>query len=159
MRKNYVCTKCGSADILVPKWVNPNNNNIDSWVGDGMDFECFCRKCAQISTWEETTPHRFLKIGQKVFCADECYDFYYVINIGGEKEDRYIDDDTIVYLRNDSGSENECFGDNIYIIDEKMSEKIGEIVCYEHKVRDYDYFMPSSDENYYAGELTKFSRD
>jgi hypothetical protein len=94
-----------------------------------------------------------LNIGQRVFCADECFDFGVVELINGKKISSTIHEDSIVYLKMDSGSENECFGDMIYPIAEEESKKLGIDVCYEHSIGDYEYFLPSGDENYYAAEF------
>lgn len=104
---------------------------------------------------------RFLKIGQRVFNCDyadvDMMDFGTVLKIGGVEADGEIYDDSIVLLKMDNGvSENEVFGSQVYIIDELPSASIGEVVCYEHANMGYDYYMPSSDENYMRGELCEW---
>lgn len=101
---------------------------------------------------------RFLKIGQRVFNCDyadtDMMGYGTVMFIAGREEDSSIYDDTIIILKMENGvSENEVFGSQVYIIDEVLSDLIGETVCYEHSVVGYAYYMPSSDENYTMGEL------
>lgn len=40
----YVCKKCGSVDITIRKWVNPNTNYISTVKCDDSD-ECWCDDC------------------------------------------------------------------------------------------------------------------
>lgn len=108
--------------------------------------------------------NRYLEIGQRVFCCDyadkDMMGYGTVMLIGGKEEHSIIYDDTIVLLRMENGiTENEVYGSQVYIIDQLLSDKIGETVCYEHAIVDYDYYMPSNDENYMLGELYDYSKD
>lgn len=102
--------------------------------------------------------NRTLKIGQRVYNCDpnnfDLCDYGIVLLINGKDVDSKIDKDSVVLLKmEESGSENETYGENIYIIDEKKSAEIGETVCFEHLNNGYDYYMPSNDCNYMNGEL------
>lgn len=44
----YICKKCGSTDITIRKWVNPNTNYISS---DNIDNECWCDDCEEITEY------------------------------------------------------------------------------------------------------------
>lgn len=44
----YICKKCGSTDITIRKWVNPNTNYISS---DDIDNECWCDDCEEITEY------------------------------------------------------------------------------------------------------------
>ena len=50
MGSKYVCKTCGSSDILVQMWVDPNTLEIDSWVADG-DEQCYCYNCEATRDW------------------------------------------------------------------------------------------------------------
>lgn len=107
---------------------------------------------------------RYLEIGQRVFCCDyadtDMMGYGIVIEIGGETKDSEIYDDTAILLKMGNGiTENEVYGSQVYIIDQILSDKIGEIVCYEHANLGYDYYMTSNDENYMLGELYDYSKD
>lgn len=102
--------------------------------------------------------NRTLKIGQRVYNCDpnnfDLCDYGIVLLINGKDVDSKIDEDSVVLLKmEESGSENETWGDCVYVIDETISRMIGEVVCYEHLDNGYDYYMPSDDCNYMLGEL------
>lgn len=101
---------------------------------------------------------RYLKIGQRVFNCDpnngDLFGYGIVQLIHSQDHDAEFFSDSVILLKmEESGSENETYGENIYIIDEKKSTEIGETVCFEHLNNGYDYYMPSADENYMDGEL------
>lgn len=104
---------------------------------------------------------RYLEIGQRVFNCDytdtDMMGYGIVMEIDGENKDSEIYDDTVILLEMENGvTENEAYGAQVYIIDQLLSDKIGETVCYEHAIVDYDYYMPSNDENYMLGELINY---
>ena len=39
----YVCSKCGSANIQIQMWVNPNTQEVMNDVND--ESECWCEDC------------------------------------------------------------------------------------------------------------------
>ena len=119
-------------------------NNGTTWGIDGKD--------------EELEESRFLRIGQRVYYYDPFYSDgsgYGVVQlIHFQANDNEFFSDTIVTLKmENSGIEIEVNGEYIYIIDEKKSAEMGEIVCFEHLDNDYDYYMPSNDCHYMNGEL------
>ena len=44
----YVCEKCGSENIQVPMWVNPNTEETDGFY---KLRECYCDKCGKYGKW------------------------------------------------------------------------------------------------------------
>lgn len=48
----YVCEKCGSDDIQIRQWVNPNNDQLHEWCEGESYRECFCENCKDLSTWK-----------------------------------------------------------------------------------------------------------
>ena len=107
---------------------------------------------------EELLEPRYLKIGQRVFNCDpnngDLCGYGIVQLIHSQDHDAEIFSDSVILLKmEESGSENETYGENIYIIDEEKSAEIGETVCFEHLDNGYDYYMPSADENYMEDEL------
>ena len=54
--KKYIfrCKKCGSTNIQILAWVNPNTNEV---VADNEEKECWCEDCEEHSEYEciETT--------------------------------------------------------------------------------------------------------
>ena len=52
----YVCSECGSENIQVKMWVNPNadplfNDEPQEWVDDD-DCECWCQDCQEITKYK-----------------------------------------------------------------------------------------------------------
>lgn len=41
----YVCSNCGSEDIRLKAWVDPNNDN--KYIDDADDGECWCDNCEE----------------------------------------------------------------------------------------------------------------
>lgn len=106
---------------------------------------------------------RYLEIGQRVFNCDyadtDMMGYGIVMEIGGETKGAEIYDDTVILLKMENGiTENEVYGSQVYIIDQLLSDKIGETVCYEHANLGYDYYMPSNDGNYMLGELYDYGK-
>ncbi len=50
----YVCKECGSNDIEIPMWVNPNTNIPNGDYGSDGDEECWCNYCEDHTEYEET---------------------------------------------------------------------------------------------------------
>lgn len=48
----YVCKHCGSDDIQVRQWVNPNTLKPFEWCEDANYKECWCENCKNISEWK-----------------------------------------------------------------------------------------------------------
>lgn len=48
----YVCRECGSEDIQVKMWANPNTNEIDELCDDEFP-ECWCNQCQEITGWRK----------------------------------------------------------------------------------------------------------
>ena len=116
MKTKYVCGVCGSDNISVQAWVDPNTKAIDDFVGGGLDRECFCNNCDTTTHWEL---ERFMKIGQKVFCDDSTQDYGVITLINGEAEDAWVCDDDIVLVDMINGvSENEIFAGHVEIVNE-----------------------------------------
>ena len=102
---------------------------------------------------------RFFKIGDIVFYDElsindgDLRGIATIELIDGQEQDGELTEDSIVTLRKDDNSVFEGYGDRVYKIAEDISEKIGELVCWEHEVEEYEFFLPDNDENYYACEL------
>lgn len=44
----YVCSECGSADITIKMFVNPNNTTVQTeYLIDCGDDECWCDNCEE----------------------------------------------------------------------------------------------------------------
>lgn len=54
--EKYVCKVCGSENIQIRQWVNPNSNEMFEWVDDENYRECWCEDCNDISEWEMKEP-------------------------------------------------------------------------------------------------------
>lgn len=52
----YVCKECGSENIQVRLWFNPNTNEAVDWVDDDGSHYCYCEDCNDISEWEMKEP-------------------------------------------------------------------------------------------------------
>lgn len=105
---------------------------------------------------------RFFKIGERVFnyAANEPdnYDYGKILLINGKNEDGIIDDETIVTLameHNDYTGENEVYGDCVYKICKAWSDKFKETICYNHKKKGFNYFVPAVDYEYTRKELVE----
>lgn len=48
----YICKECGSDNIHVKMWVNPNTNEIGEWCKDDFGYPCWCEKCQDITEYE-----------------------------------------------------------------------------------------------------------
>lgn len=107
--------------------------------------------------------HRHFKIGERVFVCNynepDLMGYGRIALINGEDEDGIIDEDTIVTLdmsENGNGETEEC-GNRIYKIAPRLSKKCGVTICYEHNIfkrgRNYPFYAPDSDENYFRFEL------
>lgn len=102
---------------------------------------------------------RFFKIGDIVFYDElsindgDLRGIATIELIDGQEQDGELTEDSIVTLRKDDNSVFEGYGDRVYKIADDISEKIGELVCWEHEVEEYEFFLPNNDENYYAFEL------
>tara|TARA_R110002110_G_scaffold152784_1_gene345726 strand:- start:119 stop:331 length:213 start_codon:yes stop_codon:yes gene_type:complete len=47
-REVYMCVECGSEDIQVAMWVNPNTGESDDWYGSGSSAETqWCHNCEE----------------------------------------------------------------------------------------------------------------
>lgn len=105
--------------------------------------------------------HRFFRIGERIFNCDynspDLMGFGRIALINGKAEDGFIGYDDIVTLdmSENGNGETESEGSIIYKIAPRISKKIGEVVCYEHRtiIGNYPFYMPNSDENYYRFEL------
>ena len=53
MDYKYVCDACGSDNIQIRTWVNPNDNEVEEFVDDADYYMCFCKNCADLSYWKE----------------------------------------------------------------------------------------------------------
>lgn len=155
MDKQYVCKQCGSTDIEVQAWVNPNKHTIGDYLGGGLDCSCWCNECHETTTYKEADRSRFMRIGQRVFCADATYSFGRIVSIANKTEDGWVDDETVLYVAlEDSGSEDEIFGTYVYVIDEAWTTRLHREVCYEHIDGDYTHFIPSIDECFVESDLS-----
>lgn len=133
-------------------YVGGMTNSGASWGIDGREAQ------ADDEDEDRLFQPRHLKIGQRVYNCDpnnpDLCDYGIVKLIHSqERDDEFFWDSVILLKMEESGSENETYGENIYIIDEKKSAEIGETVCFEHLNNGYDYYMPSNDCNYMLGEL------
>ena len=45
-----ICSECGSANIWLKMWFNPNTGESFGW--DESD-ECYCNNCKKLTTWKE----------------------------------------------------------------------------------------------------------
>lgn len=52
METKFVCSRCGSMDIQIRQWVNPNTDEHHDWCDDDKNEECWCEDCQEITTWE-----------------------------------------------------------------------------------------------------------
>lgn len=42
----YYCTQCGSSNVEVQAWINPNTNEVFGWIGDFCgNIEHYCCDC------------------------------------------------------------------------------------------------------------------
>lgn len=48
--KKYVCKCCGSENIQIRQWINPNTNKQYEWCDEARP-ECWCEECQDITTW------------------------------------------------------------------------------------------------------------
>lgn len=49
----YVCKCCGSDDIQIRQWVNPNTLEPFEWCDDENYRDCWCEDCQQITQWKQ----------------------------------------------------------------------------------------------------------
>ena len=49
----YVCKCCGSENIQIRQWTNPNTNEQFEWCEDENYRECWCEVCQDITEWEQ----------------------------------------------------------------------------------------------------------
>ena len=47
METKYVCRKCGSENIELQAWYNPNTNHVSDWI----DHDCWCHDCEDETRW------------------------------------------------------------------------------------------------------------
>ena len=58
--EEYVCQECGSADVEVAMWVNPNTSQTNDWYGSGSSTETqWCHSCeehcfVELKTYKQT---------------------------------------------------------------------------------------------------------
>lgn len=52
MEEKYVCAECGSDDIQIRQWVNPNTLEMYEWCDDENYQDCWCEHCQKITKWK-----------------------------------------------------------------------------------------------------------
>lgn len=45
--EKYVCSKCGSDNILVKAWIDPKTGIIEDWHD-----ECYCHHCEEVTIYK-----------------------------------------------------------------------------------------------------------
>ena len=102
--------------------------------------------------------NRFFRIGERVFNCDynnsKNHGFGVIVQINGKsKNGNILFGDDVSLMIGDRVIITS--GENVYKIAPRISKKVGEIVCYEHRTTmgNYPFYMPSNDENYYRIEL------
>ena len=106
--------------------------------------------------------HRKFHNGERVFVCD--YDNSKNFGFGKLEEVNYTPKKNVIYgesvatvVLEETGERVHILGYKIYKIAPRISKKIGEIVCHEHTIfergHNYQFYMPSSDENYLRFEL------
>lgn len=114
---------------------------------------------------EEKKMKRTLHIGERIWCDEPNEDEADLCGLGtitlinGKAEDYTIEDesgewDTIVTVELD-GHCGECEEEaiHIYQIDNEQSARVGGVVCLEHWVEDYPYYVPELGENFFEFEM------
>lgn len=59
MITRFYCKECGSYDIQVRAWYDPNTDKVGEFCEDTDYDECWCENCMEITTWDTklvTTP-------------------------------------------------------------------------------------------------------
>ena len=49
----YVCRCCGSEDIQIRQWINPNTLEPFEWCDDENYQDCWCEDCQKITQWKQ----------------------------------------------------------------------------------------------------------
>ena len=103
--------------------------------------------------------HRYFRIGERVFNCDyderDNFAFGIISNINGKPENQVIKADDVVRIVIGNRVV-ETNGSNVYKIAPRISKKVGETICYEHKCFvgvNYPFYAPNADENYFRFEL------
>lgn len=52
MDTKFYCTQCGSYDIQVRAWYDPNTDKVGDFCEDTNYDECWCENCMEITTWD-----------------------------------------------------------------------------------------------------------
>lgn len=52
MDTKFYCTQCGSYDIQVRAWYDPNTDKVGEFCEDTNYDECWCEDCMEITTWD-----------------------------------------------------------------------------------------------------------
>ena len=50
MYREYICRGCGSRNIEITAWINPNTNVIGDWQ---EEEECWCNDCKESTSYDE----------------------------------------------------------------------------------------------------------
>lgn len=51
--EKYVCSCCGSENIQIRQWVNPNTGQMFEWCEDENYHDCWCEDCNDITQWKK----------------------------------------------------------------------------------------------------------
>lgn len=106
--------------------------------------------------------HRKFRYGERVFVCD--YESQDNVGFGVLVSVDYTPKKNVLYggsvagvVLESTGEKVEVFGHKVYKIAPRISQKVGEVVCYEHNIfergHNYPFYIPNNDENYYRFEL------
>lgn len=100
---------------------------------------------------------RTFRIGERVFNCQYLsaeHGFATVVSINGKTERACVrNQDMVILCSEETGKIFETTGEHVYKIAPRISKKLGITVCWEHSVTEYEFYIPSTDENYYRFEL------
>jgi len=93
MENKQVCDYCGSEDVLVMRWINPNTEEIDSMQAGTEGLVNWCKNCKEVATLIEKPENLFMLISG--YWKDDKVEFenYMVYAYDGVIEE----DDSIFY--------------------------------------------------------------
>ena len=106
--------------------------------------------------------HRKFRYGERVFVCD--YENRDNIGFGKLISVDYTPNKNVIYGGSvatieleETGEKVNVLGHKVYKIAKRISEKVGDVVCYEHVIfergHNYPFYLPNNDENYYRFEL------
>lgn len=73
----FVCKLCGSDQITVKAWIDPNTNQVFEFCDDNGCHECHCSKCQDITEWkaiEESTNENNKTMNKEITMTFDIYE-------------------------------------------------------------------------------------